>query len=226
MSKLELFKNLKTAKDIENTFKLLEAYSDEYEINVQDLFKIDSDEYPNVRYVLSILNKKNVLNHYFEYSYNGTDVGLLSIKPDEKEFTKVSDAKYDKYSIFTETCILMMTSEGYFDLVCKDKVLLSNIDDVQEIGIQPKFSCLRLTLEDGNISLVCFDYLKKRPKLYFPSDIDEFREWYYEMIEELGYVGMLDDVEISEIVGVLYDVIGSCFLRRNYKPLPNLNYIN
>lgn len=105
-----------------------------------------------------------------------------------------------------------------YDVNVNGKVILS---DVQDYDVLDLCECVKFLQLDycGRTSLICLDMWDNISGVYCIKSREDFDNWFKAVVIKRGYEGKLDNILISQLFQIYFEVINTIFSVSNFKPI-------
>lgn len=217
--KIDIFKSIHTDDDINNTIGILHAMSKEQGVSIDKMLEVENTEYNKLRYVTSNMRMGVVHTNFFQYKDNDSDLlGLCSAKGGSTNLEKWADPLYVSLVCIHNNIWLGLRQDSMFDLYVDKQKVLDGFKSYDILQLEPIFTFLQIDTVDYR-SLICCDNSLVYDGCYSPTGLDDFLTWYEKNVITRGYEGGLDNLQVSKVFSVYYEVQNCIFSVRNYKTI-------
>ena len=214
---ISAFKTIRTQKELRNTISLIHGIADEHGTNVGNLLKVVGTEFEDLTYTISTCRAGFIHTNWFT-SREESGVGLVKAMACSDKLIKVTDAVYSQFITFHQNCWLGVCADTTYDLLLFDKVVLRNILSYDVLQLSDYLVFVQLDTEDARY-LICCNAIDLNKGIFIPTSIENFQDWFYNQVGQLGYSGKLDDYPISSLIQLYYEVQNCIFQNGNYVAL-------
>ena len=126
---------------------------------------------------------------------------------------------YTQVHRFHDSCWVLGNQKGSYDLFVKGKLCKTQFikHDILALGNAIGF----LQLDTLNTrSLICIEMLDtSEAGLFVPKDINDFKKWFYNRFVRYGYEGALNEMRVSDVFVIYFEVLQCIFETANYVPV-------
>lgn len=217
--KLEALYNVRTLDDMKNCLSLVHSMSEEHRIPYGDMLTIVNTRYNDLRYVLSSSRDGYIKSHYFIYSDKDTKLcGVCELPVGKKELIELCKPNYNKLTNIHPILWMCLREDLTYDILLKGGVVLSNIQNYDVLSLGESIQFLQLDY-DGKTSLICLDMWDNVNGVYCIKSKDDFEQWFKTIVTKRGYEGRLDNLSISGLFQIYFEVINTIFTVSIFEPL-------
>lgn len=217
--KLSIFKDIRTTQDLRNRLDLLQSIGSEYGKPMSKMLTVDSDDYYEMIYVLSDSRNDIVLNNYFTYKNKETGlVGLCKVKGGSDKIIDIFEPTYVRFLNLHPLVWLGLRQDSLYDLVVKGRIVASGFGsfDVTSLGDTIQF----IKLYKGSFcSLICLDFWDVQSGVFAPNSLEDFNEWFMQIVALRGYDCKLDDVLVSDLFFAYFEIKNCIFELGKLQPI-------
>lgn len=217
--KLESFYNVHTVEDMKKRLSLMHSVYEDRQISSDNMFKIDGTEYNNLRYVMSSSKNGYIQSHYFTYTNEATGlVGVCELPSCKKSLIKWCEPKYNNLMSVHTNLWLCLREDLMYDALQGKNVVLSEIQSYDVLALGESLQFLQLE-HHGKTSLICLDMWDNINGVHCVKSMEDFDNWFRKIVSKRGYEGKLDNLYVSQLFEVYYEVINSIFMVSDFAPL-------
>lgn len=214
--KKEVLKKFITEKEIGKVFNILDGVSKEHNMDMKSLNTIEDDNFGQLKYIASTV-KNGIVHTNWLLSENDKKYGICYCRGGSTEIKKYVDNKYLEFRRFHHCLWLFLCEDMTYDLVYKGNVILSKIISYDLIGLSNQINFLQIDTK-LNRYLFCIELDDINDGIFSPMDLNDLRQWFLNSVIKRGYEGMLDDLCISDIIRIYFEVQNCIFSVGNFKP--------
>lgn len=217
--KLESFYNVHTLEEMKNRLSVIRSASEERRIPYDNLLKIEDTDYNNLKYALSSSKNGYIQSHYFTYTdaSNGL-VGICELPSCRKSLIELCRPKYNKLINVHPNLWLCLRDDLMYDVLHGKDVILSEIQSYDILALGDSLQFLQLE-HHGKTSLICLDMWDNIRGVHCVKSMKDFDNWFRSIVSKRGYEGKLDNLYVSQLFEVYYEVINSIFMVSDFAPL-------
>ena len=211
------FKKILTTKDLAHHINLMKSISEEKFIPMESLLKVTGTPYENLRYNMSTSKNGFISHHWFVYEVDGF-VGLLFSYVGSDKLVKITEPIYSEFIVMHNCMWLARCKDTSIDVYVYNRLVLCNVTDYDVLDVGGYLNFVQLDTADFRC-LVCCDNTDLNYGIFVPKDFSAFEEYYTNRIATLGYSGKLDELPLSSIIQIYYEVKNCIFNNSVYKYL-------
>lgn len=217
--KLDAFHNVHTIDEMKNRLALVHSASVERNVPFESMLKVEGTDYNDLSYVSSSSKDGFIRSHYFYYTDKETGLhGFCELQSSKKELIELSKPIYNQLISIHPNLWLCLREDLNYDVNVNGRVILSGVQnyDVLDLGECVKFLQLDYC---GKTSLICLDMWDNISGVYCMKSREDFDEWFKTVVAKRGYEGKLDNLYISQLFQIYFEVINTIFSVSNFKSL-------
>lgn len=216
--KLELFYDIHTHKELSDRLCVLQSLAEEHCIPYDSALKVENTEYGELTYVMSSMRGGYIQSNYFSYKENSGLVGVVELKAGCKQLSKIADAKYNQVVNIHPFLWVCLRSDLNFDVIYNGEVIIDCVQSYDVLALGSELQFLQLNYQ-GVTSLICLDLNDLVTGVHLVKSKDDFEQWFYTQVSRRGYEGKLDNVLVSELFQVYFEVVNEIFQVCSFKAL-------
>lgn len=216
--KLELFYDIHTHKELSDRLCVLQSLAEEHCIPYDSALKVENTKYGELTYVMSSMRGGYIQSNYFSYKENSGLVGVVELKAGCKRLFKIADAKYNQVVNIHPSLWMCLRSDLNFDVIYNGEVIIDCVQSYDVLALGSELQFLQLNYQ-GVASLICLDLNDLVTGVHLVKPKDDFEQWFYTQVSRRGYEGKLDNVLVSELFQVYFEVVNEIFQVCNFKAL-------
>lgn len=214
----KIFERLHTRDDIEKTMSILQSASEEHLEPLENMISVEGTKFKNLKYVSSTVKSNYIDKNFFIYDGENGLHGICESRGGSANIKSVIDAEYvEFYSLHTQAW-LCQRHDGYMDLLIDYKPILKDIESYDVIGLDDVLTFVQLDKGDHRY-LLCLDSCSSTNGYYCPQNAEDFTEWYKDMVIKRGYEGKLNNLYVSALFQIYFEVLNCIFQVGNFVPL-------
>ena len=182
------------------------------------LLELGNTEYGELTYVMSSMRGGYIQSNYFSYKENSSLVGVVELKAGCKRLSKIADAKYNQVVNIHPSLWVCLRSDLNFDVIYNGEVIIDCVQSYDVLALGSELQFLQLNYR-GVTSLICLDLNDLVTGVHLVKSKDDFEQWFYTQVSRRGYEGKLDNVLVSELFQVYFEVVNEIFQVCSFKAL-------
>ena len=207
--KLDVFEHTVTYNDLVNKLNFMRAVAEERSIPFENMLKIDCYEDIGLSYMLSSIRNNSVVQNFFSYS-RGSLKGLYAMKSATRSLCKITEPIYTNFIHLYNRAWLCLKPDSTYDLWVNEQFVTD--------GIIGYVYFIQLNFHDSK-GLVCCDNLDAIDGVFIPKNKREFIKYFSDLLYSRGYEGKFDEMTLSGVFQIFYEVRNCIFESSTYKPV-------
>lgn len=215
--KLDVFEHTVTYKDLVNKLNFMRAVADERSVPFENMLKIDGYENIGLSYMLSSIRNNSVIQNFFEYS-RGSLKGLYAMKSATKSLYKITEPIYTSFIHLHNRAWLCLKPDATYDLWVNEQFVVDGIIGYDSLDLCGYVHFVQLNFHNAK-GLVCCDSLDAVDGVFIPKNKREFIKYFNDLLYSRGYEGKFDEMTLSGIFQIFYEVRNCIFESSTYKPV-------
>lgn len=213
--KLEAFEHILTYKDLVNKLNFMRAVAEEHSVPFESMLKIDGYEDIGLSYMLSSIRNNSVVQNFFEYS-RGSLKGLYYMKSVTKSLCKMTEPIYTSFIHLHNRAWLCLKPDSTYDLWVNEQFVTDDIIGYDSLDLCGYVYFIQLDFHNSR-GLICCDNLDAMEGVFIPKNKREFIKYFNDLLYSRGYEGKFDEMKLSDIFQVFYEVCNCIFESSTYK---------
>ena len=113
---------------------------------------------------------------------------------------------------------MCLRSDLNFDVIYNGEVIIDCVQSYDVLALGSELQFLQLNYQ-GVTSLICLDLNDLVTGVHLVKSKDDFEQWFYTQVSRRGYEGKLDNVLVSELFQVYFEVVNEIFQVCSFKAL-------
>lgn len=216
---ISVFKSVRTIDDMKNRLGLIQEFAKEHNTSYDKLLGVDGTDYYDLTYALSASKNGYITSNYFTYKDEITKcVGVCELPTASEKFLTLTMPIYNKLITLHPLLWLGIRLDGLYDVILRNRVIATDIISYDVLAMGESVQFLQLDSADGT-SLVCLDMWNNVSGVTPISTKEEFKEWFELVVMKRGYEGKLDNLPISGLFQIYFEVINTIFEVSKFKPI-------
>lgn len=213
--KLEAFEHILTYKDLVNKLNFMRAVAEERSVPFENMLKIDGYENIGLSYMLSSIRNNSVVQNFFKYS-RGSLKGLYYMKSVTKSLCKMTEPIYTSFIHLHNRAWLCLKSDSTYDLWVNEQFVTDDVIGYDSLDLCGYVYFIQLNFHNSK-GLICCDNLDAMDGVFIPKNKREFIKYFNDLLYSRGYEGKFDEMKLSDIFQVFYEVCNCIFESSTYK---------
>ena len=215
--KLDVFEHTVTYKDLVNKLNFMRAVADERSVPFENMLRVDGYEDIGLSYMLSSIRNNSVIQNFFEYS-RGSLKGLYAMKSATKSLYKITEPIYTSFIHLHNRAWLCLKPDATYDLWVNEQFVADGIIGYDSLDLCGYVHFVQLSFHNAK-GLVCCDSLDAIDGVFIPKNKREFIKYFNDLLYSRGYEGKFDEMTLSGIFQIFYEVRNCIFESSTYKPV-------
>lgn len=216
---ISAFYSVHTIEDMHNRLSLLQTVAEEHRTTYESMLLVHGTDFNELSYALSSSKNGFVTSHYFTYKDKDTGfVGLCEMPVATKRLAVLAKPIYNQLITVHPLLWLGIRADGLYDVLQSGVVLASDIISYDVLAMGESIQFLQLDSDTGT-SLICLDMWNNVSGVAPISSKDEFKEWFEFVVMKRGYEGNLDNLLVSGLFQMYFEVINTIFEVSKFKPI-------
>lgn len=215
-----IFKRCSTISDLRNNIELAKSYAEEHMSPLGDYYAVKGTDLPGLRYQQSTYKDGYIHKNFFSYtnSDNKELWGIAECDCLSDDIRPVLPAEYLRVTMYSEQVWTGLRKDGRYDLYLSGQKYEDSFVSTDILQLGGKLLFLQVDNEFYR-SLVCIDADDMAKNHYEPTGVEDFKRWFDKRITKNGYDGSLDNVNVSDIFRVYFEVVQCIFIVGCFKAL-------
>lgn len=213
--KLEAFEHILTYKDLVNKLNFMRAVAEERSVPFENMLKIDDYEDIGLSYMLSSIRNNSVVQNFFEYA-RGSLKGIYYMKSVTKSLCKMTEPIYTSFIHLHNRAWLCLKPDSTYDLWVNEQFVTDGIIGYDSLDLCGYVYFIQLNFHNSK-GLICCDNLDAMEGVFIPKNKREFIKYFNDLLYSRGYEGKFDEMKLSDIFQVFYEVCNCIFESSTYK---------
>lgn len=215
--KLEMFEHTVSYKDLVNKLDFMKAVADERSVSFTNMLKIDGYEDIGLTYMLSSIRNNSVIQNFFEYT-RGSLKGLYAMKSASKSLYKITEPIYMSFVYLHNRAWLCLKPDASYDLWVNEQFVTDEIVNYDLLDLCGYVHFVQLDFHDAK-GLICCDGFDATNGVFIPKNKREFIKYFNDLLYSKGYEGKFDEMCLSDIFQIFYEIRNCIFESSTYKPV-------
>lgn len=215
--KLEMFEHTVSYKDLVNKLDFMKAVADERSVPFTNMLKIDGYEDIGLTYMLSSIRNNSVIQNFFEYT-KGSLKGLYAMKSASKSLYKITEPIYTNFAYLHNRAWLCLKPDASYDLWVNEQFVIDGIVNYDSLDLCGYVHFVQLDFHDAK-GLICCDGFDATNGVFIPKNKREFIKYFNDLLYSKGYEGKFDEMCLSDIFQIFYEIRNCIFESSTYKPV-------
>ena len=216
---INVFKSVLTIEDMKSRLGLLQEFAREHEVSYDKMLSVQGTDYLDLTYALSSSRNGFVISHYFTYRNSDKNlVGICEMPIVSRRLKALTQPVYNKLITIHPLLWLGIRADGLYDVILVGKIIANDVISYDVLALGESIQFLQLDSDTGT-SLICLDMWNCISGVIPISSKEKFKEWFELIITKRGYEGKLDDLSISYLFQIYFEVINTIFVVSKFKPL-------
>ena len=215
--KLDVFEHTVTYKDLVNKLNFMRAVAEERSIPFENMLKIDGYEDIGLSYMLSSIRNNSVIQNFFEYT-RGSLKGLYAMKSATKSLYKITEPIYTSFIHLHNRAWLCLKPDATYALWVNEQFVADGIIGYDSLDLCGYVHFVQLNFHNAK-GLICCDSLDAIDGVFIPRNKREFIKYFNDLLYSRGYEGKFDEMTLSGIFQIFYEVRNCIFESSTYKPV-------
>lgn len=215
--KLEMFEHTVSYKDLVNKLDFMKAVADERSVSFTNMLKIDGYEDIGLTYMLSSIRNNSVIQNFFEYT-KGSLKGLYAMKSASKSLYKITEPIYTSFAYLHNRAWLCLKPDASYDLWVNEQFVTDGIVNYDSLDLCGYVHFVQLDFHDAK-GLICCDGFDATNGVFIPKNKREFIKYFNDLLYSKGYEGKFDEMCLSDIFQIFYEIRNCIFESSTYKPV-------
>lgn len=215
--KLDVFEHTVTYNDLINKLNFMRAVAEERSVPFENMLKIDGYEDIGLSYMLSSIRNNSVVQNFFSYS-RGSLKGLYAMKSATRSLCKITEPIYTSFIHLHNRAWLCLKPDATYDLWVNEQFVADGIIGYDSLDLCGYVHFVQLNFHNAK-GLVCCDSLDAVDGVFIPKNKREFIKYFNDLLYSRGYEGKFDEMTLSGIFQIFYEVRNCIFESSTYKPV-------
>lgn len=215
--KLDVFEHTVTYNDLINKLNFMRAVAEERSVPFENMLKIDGYENIGLSYMLSSIRNNSVVQNFFSYS-RGSLKGLYAMKSATRSLCKITEPIYTSFIHLHNRAWLCLKPDSTYDLWVNEQFVTDGIIGYDSLDLCGYVHFVQLNFHNAK-GLVCCDSLDAVDGVFIPKNKREFTKYFNDLLYSRGYEGKFDEMTLSGIFQIFYEVRNCIFESSTYKPV-------
>ena len=215
--KISAFESILTYRSLIDKLNFMKAYAEEQGIEFSKLLTIDEYKDINLIYYLSSVRNDILIQNFFTYT-RGSLKGLYALRSGTKDLYKVTEPIYLDFKYLHNRAWLCEKPDASFDLYINEQLVRDDIANYDILDLCGYVHFIQLDFIDSR-GLICCDGFDANRGIFLPKSKEDFTQYFNSLLFSRGYEGKFDELTLSELLQVYYEVCNCIFESTTFKPI-------
>lgn len=213
--KLEMFEHTVTYRDLVGKLNAMKAIADEHSIPYDKMLEVQGFESIGLTYMLSSVRNDSIVQNFFEY-HRGSLKGLYGMKSATKSLYQITEPIYTGFVYLHNRAWLCLKPDATYDLLVNEQFVTDGIVNYDTLDLCGYIHFVQLDFHEAK-GLVCCDSFDAINGVFIPKNKRDFIKYFDHLLYSMGYEGRFDELRLSEIFQIYYEVRNCIFESLTYK---------
>lgn len=213
--KLEMFEHTVTYRDLVGKLNAMKAIADEHSIPYDKMLEVQGFESIGLTYMLSSVRNDSIVQNFFEYN-RGSLKGLYCMKSATKSLYQITEPIYTGFVYLYNRAWLCLKPDDTYDLLVNEQFVTDGIVNYDTLDLCGYIHFVQLDFHEAK-GLVCCDSFDAINGVFIPKNKRDFIKYFDHLLYSMEYEGRFDELRLSEIFQIYYEVRNCIFESLTYK---------